>query len=154
MSDVTKEGLTRREVLRRGVVTGGAALAWATPVVTKIGLDRALASETSPVPCTPEISYIAIHFTCGTSGVLYSKFDGEWDGGAGQVESQCGGFSTANGTDASNFGFPDPNLSSGTLVVPSGCTVLDVAVFGGGQCSVKTGVNFGEGSHNVGCPSD
>ena len=152
MSDVSKEGLTRREVLRRGVVTGGAALAWATPVVTKIGLDRALASETSPVPC--DISYIAIHFTCGTSNtVYYSKFDGEWDGGAGQVSSQCGGFSTANGTDAGNFGFPDPNLSSGNLVVPSGCTVLDVAVFGGGVCNVVTGP-FGPGTHNVGCPSD
>jgi hypothetical protein len=99
---------------------------------------------------------VALHFTCGTSGtVYYSKFDGVWDGGAGQVASQCGGFDTSNGVDAGDlFGF-SMNLVTGNLTVPGSCTVIDIAVFGGNQCAVSTGVNVtGPRVHNVGCPSD
>ncbi|MEX0698504.1 MAG: hypothetical protein WD354_02115, partial [Acidimicrobiia bacterium] len=141
MSEDQNQGLTRREMLRRGVVTGGAALAWASPVVTTIGLDRAFATVTSPGQCTPAISYVAIHFTCGTSGTIYySKFDGSWDGGAGQVAEQCGGFDTSNGADAGQFGFSF-SFATGILTVPGSCTVIDIAVFGGNQCAVSSGVN-------------
>jgi hypothetical protein len=40
------EGLTRREILRRGAGVG-AAVIWAVPVVQSVGLTRALASQTS-----------------------------------------------------------------------------------------------------------
>jgi hypothetical protein len=149
------QGLTRREILRRGVVTGGAALAWATPVVTTIGLNRALATATSPGECTPAISYIAINFTCnGTQ--YFSKFDdGGWDPFTGNptVEAECIGFvKTGTGVEADDFGF-SASLSTGNLTVPPTCTVEQVAVKGGDQCNVFA-PGWGSGTFNVGCPSD
>jgi hypothetical protein len=43
-------GLTRREMLKRGAIFGG-ALVWATPVVQTVGMSRAYASHTSPPQC-------------------------------------------------------------------------------------------------------
>ena len=40
-------GITRRELLKRGAVLGG-ALVWATPVVQTIGMRAAFAQSTSP----------------------------------------------------------------------------------------------------------
>lgn len=40
-------GITRREVLRRGAILGG-AVAWATPVVQVVGMRPALAQAPSP----------------------------------------------------------------------------------------------------------
>jgi len=157
MAEERNQGLTRREMLRRGVITGGAALAWATPVVTTIGLNRALATATSPGECTPAISYIAINFTC--SGTQYfSKFDsGGWDPFTGNptVEEQCPGYvKTGTGVEADDFGFSF-SLATGNLFVPATCTVVDIAVFGGNQCAVSNNVNIqGETTVNVGCPSD
>lgn len=157
MADEQNQGLTRRDMLRRGVITGGAALAWATPVVTTIGLNRALASATSPGECTPAISYIAINFTC-SGNQYFSKFDsGGWDPFTGNptVEEQCPGYvKTGTGVEAGDFGFAF-NLVTGNLTVPGSCTVVDIAVFGGNECAVATGVNLvGPIMHNVGCPSD
>lgn len=154
MSD-ENQGLTRREVLRRGVVTGGAALAWATPVVTTIGLNRALATATSPGECAPAISYIAINFTCnGTQ--YFSKFDdGGWDPFTGNptVEEECPGFvKTGTGVEADDFGF-SASLLTGNLTVPPTCTVQQVAVKGGQLCNVFE-PDWGAGVFNVGCPSD
>lgn len=42
----TTEGLTRRELLKRGAALGG-ALAWATPAVQLVGMSRAMASHVS-----------------------------------------------------------------------------------------------------------
>lgn len=155
------QGLTRREILRRGVVTGGAALAWATPVVTTIGLNRALATATSPGECTPAISYIAINFTCGGTP-YFSKFDsGGWDPFTGNptVEEQCAPFiKTGTGVEADDFFF-SASIVTGNLTIPGGCTLVDYVVFGGNECSVHLGVNIeGVGevgtTINVGCPSD
>lgn len=154
MSEEQNQGLTRREMLRRGVITGGAALAWATPVVTTIGLNRALAAVSSPV-C--DISYIAINFTCnGTQ--YFSKFDSSgWDPFTGNptVEEQCDGFvKTGTGVEADDFSF-SASLTTGNLTVPLGCTLVDYAVFGGNECSVHLGVDEqGPTTINVGCPSD
>jgi hypothetical protein len=128
-------------MLRKGVITGGAALAWAAPVVTTIGINRAMASVTSPTTTTTTttvvggLSYIAINFTCG-NGTMYSKFEeGGWSGGAGQVESQCPGISTANGVDAGDLGFT-ANLETGEVTAPAGCTILKVGRKGGQDCTV------------------
>jgi hypothetical protein len=144
MSELEGQGLTRREMLRKGVITGGAALAWATPVVTTIGINRAMASTTSPVTTTTTttvvggLSYIAINFTCGTdTTVYYSKFDENgWSGGAGQVESQCPGISTDNGVDAGALGFT-ANLETGAVTAGPGCTILKVGRKGGQDCDVS-----------------
>ena len=137
MGEAENQGLTRRQMLRRGVVTGGAALAWATPVVTTIGLDRALASVPSPV-C--DISYIAINFTCGSGLTYYSKKDaGGWDSGAGQVASQCPGISTANGTDdPTQYGI-DVDLNTGAIINTGSCEITMVGVFAANQCTVYQG---------------
>jgi len=146
MDELEGQGLTRREMLRKGVITGGAALAWAAPVVTTVGLNRAMAQATSPVTTTSTttttvvggLSYIAINFTCGTdTTVFFSKFDEEgWSGGAGQVESQCPGISTDNGVDAGALGFT-ANLSTGAVSAgTSNCTIVKVGRKGGQDCTV------------------
>jgi hypothetical protein len=147
MSELEDQGLTRREMLRKGVITGGAALAWASPVVTTIGINRAMASTTSPVTTTTApttttttvvggLSYIAINYTCGTDPtVYYSKFDENgWSGGAGQVESQCPGISTDNGVDAT--GVFSANLATGAVTALTGCTLVAVGRKGGQNCTV------------------
>ena len=135
MDDLERQGLTRREMLRKGVITGGAALAWAAPVVTTVGLNSAMAATTSPV-VNLDLSYIAINFDCG-SGTMYSKFDGVWSGGAGQVESQCAGtgISTANGVDAGALGFI-ANLVTGEVTVPGECTLLLAVGKKGQTCEI------------------
>ena len=147
MGELEGQGLTRREMLRKGVITGGAALAWATPVVTTIGLNSAMASTTSPVTTTSTttttttvvggLSYIAINFTCdGGVTTQYSKFDDNgWSGGAGQVASQCPGISTANGVDAGLLGFT-ANLATGAVTAPAGCTITKVGRKTGQDCTV------------------
>lgn len=45
--DQSPHGLTRREVLKKGALLGG-ALVWATPVVQAIGIQPAHAQEVSP----------------------------------------------------------------------------------------------------------
>lgn len=153
MTDEQNQGLTRREMLRRGVVTGGAALAWASPVVTTIGLDRALAGVISPSECIPAISWIAIRFTCGTDlTVYYSKFDGSWDSGPPDEHPGCPGFSTENGVDAGDRGFV-ASLTTGNVTVAAGCVVKQYAVFGGNICNISDTVTL-QGTFNVGCPSD
>jgi hypothetical protein len=132
-------------MLRKGVITGGAALAWAAPVVTTIGINRAMASVTSPTTTTTTttttvvggLSYIAINFTCNGGPTQYSKFDDQgWSGGAGQVESQCPGISTANGVDAGLLGFT-ANLATGAVSAgTSGCTITKVGRKSGGDCIV------------------
>jgi hypothetical protein len=137
MDELEGQGLTRREMLRKGVITGGAALAWAAPVVTTVGLNRAMAAETSPTTTTTAVgglSYIAINFTCpGDSTVYFSKFDeGGWSGGAGQVESQCPWISTDNGVDAT--GMFSANLETGEVTALTGCTITEIGRKSGQTC--------------------
>jgi hypothetical protein len=137
MDDLERQGLTRREMLRKGVITGGAALAWAAPVVTTVGLNSAMAATTSPV-VNLDLSYIAINFTCPGSGtVFFSKFDeGGWDDGAGQVASQCAGtgITTANGVDAT--GKFSANLVTGVVTALGDCTLVLAVGKKGQTCEV------------------
>jgi hypothetical protein len=144
MSELEDQGLTRREMLRKGVITGGAALAWASPVVTTIGINRAMASTTSPVTTTTptttppngDFSYIAINYTCNGT-VLFSKFDDEgWSGGAGQVDEQCGGtgIDTTNGADAT--GLFSANLATGVVTALGNCTLVLAVGKKGDTCEV------------------
>ncbi len=56
------QGITRRDLLRRGAVLGGAVM-WTTPVVQTLGMGRAFAQTASPVG--KDISYMVITWTCG-----------------------------------------------------------------------------------------
>ncbi len=51
----TASGVTRREALKRGIVVGGAAVAWATPATSAFALSPERAQPTSAPPqgCTP-----------------------------------------------------------------------------------------------------
>ncbi len=60
------QGITRRDLLKKGAVLGGAVV-WVTPIVQSVGMGRAFAQATSP--CMPPISYIAMNVTCG--GIPY-----------------------------------------------------------------------------------
>ena len=48
----TPQGLTRREMIKRGALLGGTVM-WVTPVVQAVGMSRALAAAPSPA-CTPQ----------------------------------------------------------------------------------------------------
>jgi hypothetical protein len=65
-------GLTRRELLRKGTLMGG-ALAWAVPTVQIIGVRAAYAQATSHA-----LSYVAIVLKCGDD-----YFQVKWEDGGG-----------------------------------------------------------------------
>ena len=46
--EATRAGLSRRQLLRGGMVAGGAAVVWAAPVVSGVGLTAAHAAPPSP----------------------------------------------------------------------------------------------------------
>lgn len=63
-------GLSRREVMRRGVVIGGAA-AWAAPTVQTIGMRTAFAATGTPRGCTGfayDLSIVASGLVSGDAG--------------------------------------------------------------------------------------
>ena len=90
----THDGLTRREALKRGAVIAG-GLVWATPVVQAVGMSRAYANDTSPVPKS----------CCEGSGVKLATLTMKYLGG----ENDC---SKSNYTQ-------DPSLVSCTDYPPS-----------------------------------
>lgn len=51
--DQRSSGISRRDLLRRGAALGGAVL-WVTPAMQTVGMSRALAQETSPIPSDGE----------------------------------------------------------------------------------------------------
>jgi hypothetical protein len=67
VGEETSQGITRRDLLRRGAVLGGAVV-WATPVVQTLGMGRAFAQTASPVENGgggKDVSYAAISWECG-----------------------------------------------------------------------------------------
>ncbi|HVR79022.1 MAG TPA: hypothetical protein VMS99_11615 [Acidimicrobiia bacterium] len=82
MGEETSQGISRRDLLRRGAVLGGAVM-WTTPVVQTLGMGRAFAQTASPVDGGKDISYFVIHWDCG-DGEFHTKFDenGQPDPGA------------------------------------------------------------------------
>lgn len=130
------DGISRRELLRRGAVFGGAVV-WATPMVQTIGMGRAFASEPSPTDC---FSYVAIVWTQGDT-TYFSKYDDTgWDGGFGQVARQCG-LNLEGVTGTSNPGLAAPYVSNGQVCVqiPGGVTDVTIAIKQGQNCVVVSG---------------
>lgn len=74
----SNQGMTRRELLRKGAALGG-AVAWMTPVVQTVGMGRAFAQTGTPEG--PDISYIAMHVACGEDiyTVKWEADTGSWD---------------------------------------------------------------------------
>ena len=140
--DNVEQGITRRELIRRGAALGGAVV-WVTPVVQTMGMGRAFAQTASPAPCTPGISFIAMNVTCG--GVDYFikwEAPGSWEVDPGSAPG-CEGSFTPSGQKISGatLGFSVTVDSSGiaTVHIPVTCTVNKAAVKGGENCDVFNG---------------
>lgn len=72
------QGITRRDLLRRGAVLGGAVV-WTTPVVQTLGMGRAFAQTASPVENGgKDVSYAVISWQCDGSTLKV-----KWEPGQG-----------------------------------------------------------------------
>jgi len=121
------QGLTRREMLRKGAVLGG-ALAWSIPTVQTFGMAPAFAAATSHA-----ISYVAMVLKCGDK-YYRAKYEvgGGWeDGGAlpcgpGKKRSWPSEYSYSPLTEI--MPLPSPSSSSGGNLridfSSSGCSVI------------------------------
>ena len=76
-----ESGLTRRELLKKGAVLGG-ALVWAAPVVQVIGMRPAMAQSTSP-DC-PNLYCLKAEVSSGVLGSF-----GPLGGGQGEGQGNC-----------------------------------------------------------------
>lgn len=89
---MSSDGVTRRELLRKGAVLGG-ALAWSIPTVQTIGMAPAFAAATSFA-----VSYIAVVIQCGEK-----YYQAKYDVGQGWSE----GGALPCGTDEPNQQWPN-----------------------------------------------
>jgi hypothetical protein len=74
-AEATATGISRRDLLRKGAVVGGAgALMWAAPSITKFG--GAAFGQTEGTPGGKGLSYIALRYSCDDGATFrYIKFD-------------------------------------------------------------------------------
>ena len=141
------EGISRRDLLRKGAVLGGAVV-WATPVVQTLSMGRAYAQIASPTG-DKDISYIGINVTNCADGTadFFVKWeeDGvpDWEEYPGAAPSCANKEDLADGVPSGGNGFvvtPGPNPSCKNLFVPTiyeGCTVV-VWVKAAGTCNTFT----------------
>ena len=153
------EGISRRDLLRKGAVLGGAVV-WVTPVVQTLGMGRAFAQTASPVG--KDISYIGINVAdCGVNGApFFVKWeDGDWEdspGAAPQCEDKS---SLPEGAPGAGKGFimdDGPNSSCKLLTVPSeysACTVT-VWVKAGQTCNILVNAQINFGSQTLVCAAE
>ncbi len=156
MSENKGEGISRRDLLRKGAVLGGAVV-WATPVVQTLGMGRAYAQTASPTGDS-DISYIGINVTnCDENDGIDDFFvkweegeDPPWEMYPGAAPSCANKEDLAPGVASGGMGFvitPGSNPSCKNLFVPSiyeDCTVV-VWVKAAQTCNTFTNsdLNFG-----------
>lgn len=131
------QGLTRREMLRRGAVLGGAVV-WTTPVVQTLGMGRAFAQTASPEG-GKDISYIGINVDCGETKFFVKWEDGEgWENEPGAAPSCAEKDQLYTGASGSmGFGITLLSESCARLSIPEeyrGCA-LTIWVKGGNENS-------------------
>lgn len=134
--NTTPEGLSRRDLLRRGAALGG-ALAWATPVVQVIGMSPALANVPSPPPPP--------NGECETIFRAKANVNGSWSFesspgvGANDCATGCDG---APGVDGSNYLTISGDDTSVTICPKPGVEILQVESKGGQDvCRSGSGPN-------------
>lgn len=136
MGEEVSQGISRRDLLRRGVVLGGAVM-WTTPVVQTLGMGRAFAQTASPTG--KDISYLVIHWDCG-SGEFHTKIeDGQQQAGATpDCEMSLEGSTAANLPAGITVGAVSGSCVTIT-VDPSfdGCQVLEVLLKAGSSESTS-----------------
>lgn len=121
------QGITRRDLLRRGAVLGGAVV-WTTPVVQTLGMGRAFAQTASPEG-GKDISYIGVNVDCGDTKFFVKFEDGDWENKPGNapscVDSKDEIFEGMNGGSL-GFGVTMLSDSCARLSIPEayrGCTL-------------------------------
>lgn len=139
MGEEGNQGVTRRDLLRRGAVLGGAVV-WMTPVVQTLGMGRAFAQTASPVG-GQDISYIAINVDCGSSQFFVKwEDDSGWENDPGQAPT-CASENDPifDGMNGGSLGFTINMLSEscaqvGIPVEYRSCN-LTIWVKGGQECA-------------------
>jgi len=130
----TSQGITRRDLLRRGAVLGGAVV-WTTPVVQTLGMGRAFAQTASPTG--KDISYLVIHWDCG-EGEFHTKFEnGQQQAGATpDCEMSLEGSTAANLPAGISVGTPSGPCVTITVDASfANCTILEVLLKAGSEAS-------------------
>lgn len=137
---VNQEGITRRDLLRRGAILGGAVV-WTTPVVQTLGMGRAFAQSTSPEG-GQDISYIAV--VCDEFFIKWED-DGGWEEMPGNTPG-CDAGDLPPGAPVGDTGFSVKNVSGScaTLVVPAEHTDCTVYVKAGQTCNVYSNLSAGD----------
>ena len=128
MAESQDQGISRRDLLKRGAALGGAVV-WATPVVQTLGMGRAYAQPTSPVG--RDISYIGINVVCGEDEFFVKWEDGGWEDSPGAAPV-CAPEAELNGVASGGEGFavsPDSNDSCRTLNIPVGYLECEITVW-------------------------
>ncbi|MDX1468864.1 MAG: twin-arginine translocation signal domain-containing protein [Acidimicrobiia bacterium] len=100
MAETESQGITRRDLLKRGAALGGAVV-WATPIVQTLGMGRAYAQTASP----PDISYIALVLACDGVPTWFVKWEdgGGWENDPGAMQ-ECSATLTLGGAVSANGG--------------------------------------------------
>ena len=147
MAENETQGITRRDLLKRGAALGGAVV-WATPVVQTLGMGRAFAQVPSPAPS--DISYIAITWTCdGGATWFFTKneedgtSDGSWEPDPGSIpgcEGMLPGWDGATKTSGAGFFSITYNGDCATITVSSSLADCEIHyVLKGGQDPCASG---------------
>ncbi len=129
MPDEQGQGISRRDLLKKGAALGGAVV-WATPVVQTLGMGRAYASTASPPPDGgKDISYIGINVDCDGNAFFVKWEDGGWENEPGAAPECADREDLPSGMDGGSLGFdiqPGPDDSCKMLKIPDvygGCTI-------------------------------
>lgn len=152
MAENESQGITRRDLLRRGAALGGAVV-WATPVVQTLGMGRAFAQVPSPTG-GKGISYIGINATCTEGGNYFAKWeDGGWEESPGNAPSCADKEDLPDGVNGMTKGISVILVSDSCaqITLPAGCTYV-VWVKGGSEQSTEepcNEYNLGPGTHTV-----
>lgn len=145
MGEETSQGITRRDLLRRGVVLGGAVV-WTTPVVQTLGMGRAFASTASPVG-DKDISYIGINVICAdNTQSFFAKWeDGKWEESPGAAPECADKDDLPNGLDGMTKGFSitqvSPSCANVTVPDTLGDCTVDIWVKAGSSESTTSPCN-------------
>lgn len=158
MAENESQGITRRDLLKRGAALGGAVV-WATPVVQTLGMGRAFAQ----VPSPPEdnggkgISYIGINaYNCATSDPYFAKYEvpGGWEESPGNAPECADKDSLPQGVNGMTHGISVILLSDSCaqVTLTEACT-YDIWVKGGSSQSTAEPCNkynnLGPGTYTV-----
>jgi len=152
VGEETSQGISRRDLLRRGAALGGAVV-WMTPVVQTRGMGRSFAQTASPPPGGGQaISYVGINVVCSTESYFVKWEDGGgWEESPGAAPLCADKDSLPQGVNGLDKGFSITPISDScvSLTVPdsvANCTVT-VWVKAGQTCNTYS--NVAPGTHTV-----